>query len=275
MNTRTFSGAILVICLSGYLTQAQITGERLYGITALDNQLITVDPTTGAGTVVGSVGASVSAYGLAYSGLSLYTFDQTAGAIRAIDPASGQAGPIIDIGVGKIQGEGDLAFRGDGTGFLATVFDASATPSNDLYEFNLSTRTSVRLGSTSVPLDGLAFDGATLFGLGQTDGTLYTVNQTTAALTAIGGPGFDKGSPFGAIAVAHDGTLFGAIDDRLYRIDKTTGLASALDPNVTDIGFSSVSGLAFAAVPEPSASYLLALAAGFALFCRRYRRAGV
>ena len=50
--------------------------------------------------------------------------------------------------------------------------------------------------------------------------------------------------------------MFGAINDRLYSIDKTTGLASQLNADVLDTGYASVSGLAFSPamspVPEPS-----------------------
>jgi len=63
------------------------------------------------------------------------------------------------------------------------------------------------------------------------------------------GLGVAPGSGFGALAFVN-GTLYGVINDALYTINPTTGVAAAVGSGLgTDFG--SVSGLA-AVVPEPS-----------------------
>ncbi len=243
----------------------------LYGVTAFENQLITVNSATGAGTLVGGLGVEAFAYGIANRNSSLYIFDQGVSQIRLVDPTTGAAGAGINIGVGTLAGEGDLAFRADGIGFLASIFDAAQNPANNLYSFNIANGTSTLIGSTGLALDGLAFNGNTLYALGQDAGALYTVNQTTASLTPVGVLGLDppKNSPFAAIAFDPNGTLYGAIDDRLYTINTTTGAATPVDPNTLDFGFSSVSGLAFVPVPEPGTIALFGL--GSLVFLARLR----
>lgn len=225
----------------------------LYGVTFFDNQLIKLDPTTGAGSLVASLSDTVSPYGIAFLGKNLYTFDPNTDSIRQINPFTGAVSSSINIGVSNILGEGDLAFRSDGIGFLSSALTSDFNVANDLYKFDLMTGTSVRVGTTDVVLDGMVFSGGKLYAVGQeSNATLYVVNQDTAALTAIGSLGVENDSPFAALTVDAHGQLFGAINDRLYSIDKTTGLASELSPDVLDTGYASVSGLAFSPVPEPS-----------------------
>ena len=60
---------------------------------------------------------------------------------------------------------------------------------------------------------------------------------------------------------APDGTLFATLDDKLYTLDTSDGVATAVgssDPTM-DTGFSSISGIAFATVPEPSSFISLAI----------------
>lgn len=246
MNKRTIlSLSICVPLLSPQALQATVTA--LYGVTALDSQLFTIDPVTGSGTLVGSLGGTVTPYGIAALGNTLYTFDPNTDRIRPIDPTSGSAGSAINIGVGDLQGEGDLTFRSDGTGFLVTVFESGINMVNDLYTFDIAKGTSTRIGSTGTPIDGLAFDGSALYGLGQADGTLYRIDLSNASASPVGSLGIEHNSPFGGLAFGPNGTLYAAVDDRLVTVDKATGAASLVDPNVLDFGFSSVSGIAFRA----------------------------
>lgn len=266
--------------------------QTLYGLsfsTATGNtgdQLLTINPVTGAGTLVGSgLGTIARGYGLGFRGSDLYTFNSVTDQIQQISTSTGLAGSGINIGVGNLQGEGDLTFRSDGIGFLSTVFkNGSATPSNDLFTFNLATNSSMLIGNTgSVSIDGLAFIGSTLYAVGAPAFTgygLYMVNQTTAGLSLIGSLGVDMGSPFLGLSSRIGGGLFASIDDRLYTVNVGSGLATEVnsDPFV-DIGYSSVSGLAqmnpntpppITPVPEPS-TYGLMAGAGLllAVFIRR------
>ncbi|MFO1500652.1 MAG: hypothetical protein U1G07_20090 [Verrucomicrobiota bacterium] len=244
----------------------------LYGVAAIDGQLFSINPQSGAGTLVGALGTSGTPYGIASLNGTLYTFDAGTDQIRPINPITGAAGAGIDIKVGGISGEGELTFRSDGIGFLATVFDPNQNPLNGLYSFDISKGTSTFIGSTGRPIDGLAFDGATLYALGQTDQMLYTVNPSNASLTPIGSIGVDHNSPFAGLATGPNGVLYAAIDDRLYTLDKGTGAASPVDPNVLDFGFSSVSGIAFQSrsVPEGGSMMLPFLAATIGLAAARH-----
>src|SRR5581483_8338871 len=62
-------------------------GSPLYGIT-LGNQLITINTTTGVGTLVGPLNPAMAAWGIAFRGSKLYTYDGTADRIRELDPAT-------------------------------------------------------------------------------------------------------------------------------------------------------------------------------------------
>lgn len=256
---------------------APLSAQRFYGLSFYDNQLISID-STGAGMLIGDVSANVTGYGLAFRGDRLFTFDPNADRIREIDTSNGNIAGTFNIGVGNLLGEGDLAFRADGMGFLSTALAPDFTPTNDLFRFNVDTGTSVRIGSTAVTLDGMAFVGSTLYGVGQ-EGTpsLYIVDQNTGALTTVGALGIASGSPFAALTASASGQLYGVIDDRLYWIDSATGAASVVDTDVLDLGFASVSGLAIVpsltAVPEPTTYGVFG--AGVLLVCALLRRRAI
>ena len=245
------AGAALLLT-SGGVSAAHLTGRTLFGITWFSNELVAINPATGEARVVGSLGETAFSYGIAARNGKLYTFDQVTNRIREINPVTGKFVSSIAIGVSGLQGEGDLTFRSDGVGFLVSNLNANGQPVNDLYTFDITTGTAVRLGSTGVAIDGLAFDSAgTLYGLGQGDATLYTINTTTGVATAVGALGVDMNNPIAGMAFAPPGPngtedIYASIDDRLHIIDKTTGAATPVSTDVLDFGVSSVSGLVFA-----------------------------
>jgi hypothetical protein len=238
--------------------------EVLYGVT-FEEQLITIDTSTGAGTLVGSIVANSDPYGLGTSGGNLYTFDQTTDTILQLNPSNGSTINSINIGLPDLIGEGGLAFRSDGTGFLSTASSTPVPPLGLIYTFLLSPPSSALLGSHTDVLDGLDFDaGDVLYGLtqiepGQETHQLVTVNQSTAALSVVGDTGV-VGTPLAGLAFASDGTLFAAMDDVLYTINPTNAQATSIGP----IGFANVSGLTFLdttpppAVPTPASIVLIA-----------------
>ena len=71
--------------------------DTLYGIT-FSNQLITINQSTGAGTLVGPLDSSMSAFDLTSINGKLYTFDQTADVVRQLDPATGHTLATISVG---------------------------------------------------------------------------------------------------------------------------------------------------------------------------------
>ncbi len=232
--------------------------------------------TTGEGTLIAALSTSVSAYGIAYRGTQLYTFSPETDSVHTIDTSTGAVGAPININVGNLTGEGDLAFRADGVGFPATVFsDGTFNPTNDLFTFDVLAGASTRIGSTSVAVDGLVFVGDTLYALGQGDlvaPSLYIVNQFNGALSAVGPLNVSANSLFSGLAVMTTGTAYTSVDDQLYTINLGTGAATKVGAADINFGFSGVSGLAFGAIPEPSAcaafTGVVALLAGV----RRKRR---
>ena len=292
MKSSLFAVSSLALLVAGAVNlSAQMTGS-LYGLTFFNNQLVSLNPATGRGTLVANLNQNVTGYGLAFRSDRLYTFDPNTDRIREINMTTGLVGSGINIGVGNLIGEGDLAFRSDGMGFLSSALAPDFSPSNDLFRFDLDLGTSVRLGRTSVVIDAMAFDNNTLYAIGQESmPSLYTVNQSTAALTMVGSLGLAVGSPFSGMTMAPDGRLYAALNDRLYTINKTTGAASVVDVTVLNTGFASVSGLAWMTqqslppitpgpgpmpgpgltpIPEPSTYGLFAVAGlGALVFLRR------
>lgn len=269
------ASSILLLALTG--TGSLLADQPvLYGVSFFNNELIKINSVDGSGSLLATLSEPVSPYGIAFRGDRLYTFDAGSDRIREINKDTGFVSGSFDVGVGDLVGEGDLAFRSDGIGFLSSALTPDFKVANDLFRFDLTTGTSVRVGTTDVVLDGMVFSGNTLYGIGQeADAKLYIVDQNTAALTMVGSLGVVNNSPFAALTISSNGALFGAINDQLYSIDKLTGTASALDPTVLDIGYGSVSGLAFSSpassnVPEP-ATYELQFAAVLLLghFVRR------
>ncbi len=242
---------------------AQTSGgnQVLFGLTFFQNQLVTVDASTGQASVVGTASENITGYGLATYQNRLYTFNPNMNEIDQLSMIDGHVVSRTPFSVTGLKGEGDIAIRSDtGIGFLASALDQNGNPTHPFFGFDIRTGTAAKLGNTSAAIDGLAFDQSnTLYAVGQGDNgdtgmndpaqgtaTLYTVNQLTGALTSVGALGVPQNSPVAGITFAPDGTLYGAIDDQLYRIDKNTGAATLVNATSPYFGVSSVSGLAIA-----------------------------
>lgn len=248
-------------------TAARSFGDMAYGVTLIGNQLITVDTTTGAGALVGPLTGNVAPFGLAGFNNQLYTFDSTADVIRQINSGTGGTAATYNIGMGAVLGQGGLAFQSSTVGFITSALDPTTFDySNNLYRFNLATGTSMLVTHTADTLSAIAFSQTgTLYGLGQLDGNLYTIDTTTGAMTNVGNVGVSIGSTVNSLGFSAGGTLFATIDDALYSLNTTTGAATAIGDPAMGTGFASVSGLAFtngilpSVVPEPSSLIMLAL----------------
>jgi len=272
------AGAVAILAASLIpLPAAHLTGLTLFGVNFARNELVTISPATGAGAIVGAFGDTTFATGLGVRDGRLFIFDQVDDRIREINKISGKLISSIDIGVGNLNGEGALAFRSsDGMGFLASPLNANNEPVNDLYMVTIvpdaATGVSVRIGSTvssggtPVAIDAMAFNSSgTLYAIGQADGTLYTINTTTAVATAVGpvaplldatGATVPKNSPIAGMTFGRPNPdmggveeIYASIDDRLYIVTPTTGAARlSPGPNVA-LNFgpfvSSIAGLGF------------------------------
>ena len=259
---------VFTFCLLGPLAGIG-RADTLYGIT-LSNQLITIDPTTGAGTLIGSLDSPMAPYGLAASGGKLYTYDQSADLIRQIDPNTGHTLASFSIGAGNLFGEGELTFRSDGIGFLSTSGGAGVS----ILSLNLATSSSSNISNEPFFFDGLAFNNAdVLYGMSQAqfgDGVskLYTISQTTGGLSLLGSLNISAANTeiLGGLTFRSNGTLFAALSDQststFATVNPATGQATAIG---TITGFGDVSGIAFLTpavneVPEPGTFVLMGTA---------------
>jgi hypothetical protein len=294
-SLRCILGVLLVVL--GAALPGAARADVLYGIT-FSNQLITIDPTTGAGTLVGNLDTNMQAFGIAALNGNLYAFDQTARMIRQIDPSTGHTLSSIAIpGTSDLIGEGDLTFRSDGFGFISTV-SGGGSQSPSLLRFVLSPNSqTVRLGGLApAVMDGLAFNNNILYGLKQGSpqtplgGFLYTINITTAVTTQVGGPlPGTSDAIFGGLASRSDGSLFATMANNstysdLFLENTSTGNGTLIG-QIT--GFNDVTGIAFLSpglgapgsdlpAPEPSSAVLLTLGiAGCAVWTRTRRRAAL
>jgi hypothetical protein len=285
MRTRSLpvvAGLLALASLAGIATTSR--ADQLYGIT-FSNQLITINPTTGAGTLVGNLDSQMFGYGLAVQNGKLYTYDQNAEVIRQLDPNTAHTLATISIGnTSGFVGEGDLAFRSDGTGFLSTA----GSPGVSLFSFNISNNTSSKISAEQFLFDGLAFNSSdVLYGLSQAqsgDGTskLYTLDQTTGAKTLVGALNVPSATNeiLGGLTFDSGGTLYGELSDgsstsTLVTIDPATGQATTIG-NIA--GFGNVSGIAFlpsavTAAPEPSTLVLTGIGLVSLSLARRRRAA--
>lgn len=281
----SFGTLAAVLALAGPAWSA----VALYGVNQND-ELITINTSTGVGTLVGPLSTSMSALGLAQTGGKLYAFDTNyPNALQQLNASTAATIATIPLSftASEVLAEGDLAFRSDGIGFLVSslLADGSFDPTKGSF-FSLDptagTRTLI-LDEFTQKMSGLAFNPVNnnLYGL-TADGTgLYQVDPATGAVTLIGtGTGIAGGlCCYGGLAFSSSGTLYGSLSDFdnsiLYQLDTVTGLGTSIGI----IGFPSISGIAFfdagdspSPIPEPSAGSLLLAALGAMAVERKIRR---
>jgi len=248
---RTFIISAVFICL-GVSSYGQTPGT-LYGTTgASSNELITIDPTTGVGTLVDSITGTGSGVTEIEFRDDEVLFGTVGGGLRevvTIDPLTGVA---TVIGLHSIQAAlAGLDFDSGGN-LLGALFVPQVT--TDLVTIDQTTGAATVVG-TIFPggadrVTGLTFDaGGTLYGSVHQGGGnpatfLYTIDPATGVPTLVGPIGFDK---VGAIEFGPDGILYGGVGSgvanlgALISIDPSTGAGTLIGPT----GFPSISGLSF------------------------------
>ena len=239
-----------------------VRADFLYAIT-MDEEFLSVDPATGAGRLIGRLDSSMDAFDLSTWGNGIYTYDQKTNRLKQLDPLTAHTLKTIDIGI-ETTGEGSLAFRSDGVGFLAR----SSGSRGILWSFDLAVPNSTMIGDLDFGVDGLDFNAeGILYGLSQMSYGLYTINPANAQAKLIGSTGLTSRTFLGGLAFSSCGTLYGVLDDALYTLDPGTGAATLIGP----IGYDNVSGLA-ATCPVPSAALLCGLGAGIVDWLSRRKK---
>ena len=248
---------VLLIAMTLLSTGTASAQQILYGVTyGPGSSLMTINTATGTGTLVAPLNPTIQAGGIAFRMNKLYVPDVASQNIYEINPATGATLNTINIGapVGAF-GDGDLAFRSDGIGFVS-----GHAPLAPLLSAEITVPSSVTIGplSPNFTMDGLAFNAADVLyaisesavgGSGPDITTqLYTVNQSTGNATLIGPTGV-MGNSTGGLCFDSSGALFAALGSpagsSLYRINPATGVATLIG----NIGFANVSGIAFQTPP--------------------------
>ncbi len=279
---------LLTLVISFAATAAHAS-QVLYGITNDDN-LISIDVTTGIGTLIGTPGIAMNAIGIAANGGNLYVFDSSdsnSNGLRQIDPVTAAVSALTSVGINVLVGEGDITYDSTGSQWLfasTTLSDGSFDPtSGTLYSY---TSGSASVVGTTLQFDGIAFGaGGLLFGLEQGGAGLDSINPANGSTTAVGSTGLTTMDPntgfglYGLGGMAYSGTTMYAVlsnfsDSYLYRINTSTGVAT---PVGSGVGFGQVSGIAFLGqpalpgVPEPGTFALAGGALAFLWIRRRAR----
>jgi hypothetical protein len=172
----------------GDMTSDTRTGTPvLYAPDINTSQLLTINPTTGAGTAVGAFGSSTSVVSVAFDnvtgklyGTTAQGFGATGDELYEINPATGAAVLIGALGVNNVYA---LAF--DNTGVLYGVSQARGSL------VTISTLTGAAAIVAPVTLTA-CFDIAArledgvMFAADSGTGSLYTMDLTTGATTLVG-----------------------------------------------------------------------------------------
>jgi hypothetical protein len=209
----------------------------------------TVNVTTGAVTLVGNAGVTLTDIAFAPNG-NLYGISFSN--LYKINTTTGAASLVGSLGAANDGTANALVFSS--TGILYTAND------HNLLTINTSTGAATLVGALGTGIGSagdLAFVGGQLF-LSDTGNHLDKVNTTTGGATQVGSTGVVN--LFG-LATPDNVTLYGVASTNLYTINTTTG-AATLDVSYAGHGLGAANGESFIteatnATPEPSTLLLV------------------
>jgi hypothetical protein len=212
--------------------------------------------TTNASTT--TIGGSISVTG----GSTEIEYDNIGGTAFTQGTDGTFAGNFFDMTTGSptsgaiFNGGSHTGLEYVGSTLYATVIFGPGGPSS-LHTLVPSTGLSTPIGPTGVgPIAGLAYDGATMYGIAGSFGpsTLYTIALNTGVATPVFTTSFQAGS----LQFGLDGNLYaggtGVNAGELYRISLTNNS----DTLVGQTGRDRITGLTLV-VPEPATLLLLAV----------------
>lgn len=281
-------GCLSTVAYSGLIVGID-NGGSIYGL----GMLYTVDPITGATTLVGPSGGGnypvssspVSSTYFVLSPINLYRFDYpNGGAVHYLCPSCSFL--FNDYAYDSANGEFyglDTGVYGPPAGLLVRLTDTGATgywPGAHI------------LSPTAFWIDPIFASLSTIeyvpgFGIYGTNGfAAYSINETTGALTALPSlhfgvslpPLFEFGPPITGLAYdAESGRLIGTAGNvtypgesplgpgYIYDVNPATGVLTVLNSNAPNMF-----GIAAVSTPEPCMAWLL-VAAGFCLWSGKVR----
>ncbi len=220
--------------------------NKWYGVEYSSNNLITLDTVTGARTVIGNVGHSISGMSYDYSTNKLYgvSWDGSASSLYSISTANG-AGSLIG------QSSTDLLINlaCDNTGHLYTV----GVNTDSLYSLNKTTGASTIIGGIGFNAgyaQDMEFDRnnnilyMAAYNAGTSVGEMRTVNVTTGATTLIGS--FADSAEVTGFAIPFNASL-PAIDASISAYTSPVSACGLGNENVTvivqNLGTTSISSV--------------------------------
>lgn len=202
--------------------------------------LIRINPSTGAGTLIGPTGIvgqqddrGVPALAIRSTG-EMYAMD--IGASSNLYLLSAKSGAATLVGATGLASPPAIVFDGHD---VLNAIDAGGS----LYTVNEATAAATLVGATGIAIKGLAVDPADgqLWG-SDASSKIYKIDGGTAVATLVGNTGLP---PCPDLAFDAGGVFYGAsggglATNNLITIAKSTGAGTVIGP----IGFPSVSGLA-------------------------------
>ena len=241
-----FIVSVLFICL-GTLVYSQVPGT-LYGSTGNSNQLITINTTTGAGSLVAPISGTLGNVTEIEFRADGVLFGSTGGGNAEMVTINITTGVATLVGIHPFGAVNGLDF--DNVGNLLGSF-LNPGVSTDLVTVNQTTGVLTTIGIIFPPppdqVPGLTFSaGGILYGVEHANGpaSLYTINPSTGTPTLVGPIGFNN---VGAIEFGPGGNLYGGIGvtgtnpGDLISINPSTGAGTVIGPT----GFPGISGLSF------------------------------
>ncbi len=203
--------------------------------------LITIDPSTGAGTLIGPTGifSSFGAPGVPALAINskgdLFITDISASSnLYQVDAATGAAVFVASTGLFVVN---SLSFDNNDVLYAGNV-------EGNLYTINISTGSPTLIGNMNINVRGLAFDPTNGSLWASDNGNrIYKIDLDSGEGKLIGTTGSNNGTP--DICFDNTGNLYGSVGggrgpNTLILIDKSDGSGTAIGP----IGFTSVSGMA-------------------------------
>jgi hypothetical protein len=162
-----------------------VLGNVLY-VQSMQGELLTVNPVTGASTVVGNADLSTTSEIFAGDADGLFEFDSQSN-LYSINPTTGASTLIGATGLPPNNGGWDTSMSADGTDLFVTAGGGGKI--DELYEINTVTGLAVDLGSTGLSsIAGSAIAGDYLDLFQYSGGTNYIYSAPLGSTSFTAGP---------------------------------------------------------------------------------------